>query len=336
MGDDVVRGRGHARLGLMGNPADAVGGPAITVAIGDLFAEVEVEPSGRLRLIAPPSEEPDWENVDEMLAHVRTIGHTGGRPLMTALISRVLRNSKCEGLSWPPPNFTLRWKSNIPPRVGLGGSSALLTAAFRAVTAHWGLEFSLPEQVKILLNCETKDLRIPAGPQDRVAQVYGGVSFLEPDVTGRINVEPLDPSSLPPLFVVIDPKSSEGTEVFHGSLRTRCEEGDATALDGVKRLRELTLEARDLLREGRGSEIGPLMDENFDIRERLTRLNPNHVEMIAAAREFGAHAKFTGSGGSIVGTCDESKVDDIIAKMKARGWIALRPKIVAPTAQGVK
>ena len=53
---------------------------------------------------------------------------------------------------------------------------------------------------------------------------------------------------------------------------------------------------------GKGNQIGPLLDRNFDIRKKTYQLSSGNLAMIEAARAAGASAKFTGSGGAIVGT----------------------------------
>jgi glucuronokinase len=323
-------GRGFARLGLLGNPGDAVGGPAITLAISDLWAEAVAEPSDRLRLIEPEVEWPEWGSLEELFSDIRLRGYHGGRRLMMALIQRLARHSSVEGLAWPPPLFTLSWQTTIPLRVGLGGSSALLTAAMRALCDLWGLRLSPSEAVKLLLRCEVKDLGIPAGPQDRVAQVHEGLCYLEIDDSERLRVERLDTEALPPLFVAVDDSAGEGTEVFHSSLQERHAAGDTDVQLGVRRLAELARRGRDLLREGRGHGLGPLMDENFDIRRGLLSLNPRHEEMVMIARGAGAHAKFAGSGGAIVGTCPEGKMQSVLDALRARQMSAFRPTIAHP------
>lgn len=323
-------GRGFARLGLLGNPGDAVGGPAITMAISDLWAEAVAEPSARLRLVEPEVEWPEWGSLEELFSDIRLRGFHGGRRLMMALIQRLARHSSVEGLAWPPPLFTLSWRTTIPLRVGLGGSSALLTAAMRAICGLWGLRLSPSEAVRLLLRCEVKDLGIPAGPQDRVAQVHEGLCYLEVDDSERLHVERLDAEALPPLFVAVDESAGEGTEVFHSSLRERHAAGDTDVQLGARRLAELAQRGRDLLRGGRGHELGPLMDENFDIRRGLLSLNPRHVEMVTIARAAGAHAKFAGSGGAIVGTCPEGRMESVLDALRARQMSAFRPTIAHP------
>lgn len=328
--NNKITRRAYARLGLMGNPTDALGGSALAVAIQDLWAEATLEPSERIRFIEPVEEQLDWENLDALVHTINTMGHHGGRRLILALIHRLIGYYRKHGEKITIENFTLSWKTIIPTRVGLGGSTALLTSTLRVLMEHVKIEIPLLDQVDIVLRTETDDLKIPAGPIDRVAEVFEGLTFYDVRKDGSLEVERLDPKSLPPVFVAIDGLSSEGTEVFHSNLRERFFAGDPAVLEGIQRQTALARQTRDLLKTGRGDEIGPLMNENYDIRTSLVKLNPYHSIMVERARQAGAYAKFAGSGGTIVGTCDPQKMNHVIEKLRGYGYRVFRPAVKEP------
>ncbi len=382
---DAITRRAYARLGLMGNPMDALGGPALAVTISDLYAEVALEPADCLCLIEPEQELPVWKDAEDFLRHIQRRGHHGGRRLMTGLLARIIRQARDRGIAIPEENFSLTWRSTIPMRVGLGGSSALLVAAMRAILEFWRIEMSEEEQIDLVLRAETEELGIPAGYMDRVAQVCEGLVFFEQEIqeepppTARepknqagagvdtqvvpqdqasqdappqttiykpipkppraipnpsgVRIERMDAAALPPLFVAIDEEAAEGTEVFHSSLRERHAWGDPLVAEARERLAELARRARELLLAGQGAEIGVLMDENFEIRRHLMHLPSRQEAMVDAARDLGAHAKFTGSGGAIVGTCAEPKIEKVIEGLRRLGLRAFRPVIALPGAE---
>jgi len=76
-------------------------------------------------------------------------------------------------------NFTIRYQSNIPQQVGLAGSSAIITACFRALMAFYQVDIPKPILANLILSVENRELCIPAGLQDRVAQVYQGLVFMD-------------------------------------------------------------------------------------------------------------------------------------------------------------
>lgn len=322
--------KAYPRLGLLGNPMDALGGAAMSMTFQDYEARAWIEPADRITLVEPDREHPAWNSVDDLQQYIRVYGFHGGRRLMMALIARLGRYCRDHAIAIPDRNFSLRWESTIPLRVGLAGSSAILTAALRAILDFWAIDVPLLDRVDIVMNTERVDLGIPAGPQDRVAQVFEGVVFLEPDGQGRLHVETLDSAALPPLFVAVDESSSEGTEIFHSNLRERFERREDPVMNGLRRQTELARAGRDLLKTGRGPELAPLMDENFEIRRRLTRLNPRHEKMVDVANAAGGHAKFAGSGGTIVGACDADRIDAVLARLTAEGYRAFRPTLRDP------
>ncbi len=325
--DKHITRKAYARLGLMGNPTDALGGSALAVTIQDLWAEATLEPSKKIRFIEPVEEQPDWKNLDALLHTIHTIGYYGARRLILALIHRLVHYYRDRGEKIDIENFTLSWKTIIPTRVGLGGSTALLTSTLRVLMEHANLQIPLLDQVDIVLRTETDNLKIPAGPIDRVSEVFEGLTFYEVKENGRLEVERLDPKSLPPLFVAINETSSEGTEVFHSNLRERFLARDPAVLNGIQQQTALARKTRDLLKSGRGNEIGPLMNENYDIRSSLVKLNPHHAIMVERARQAGAYAKFAGSGGTIVGTCDLQKMNHVLEALRGYGYRAFQPVI---------
>src|SRR5690606_7005279 len=127
-----------------------------------------------------------------------------------------------------------------------------------------GVEIPQPLQPNLILSVELDELGIGAGLQDRVIQVYEGVVYMDfdrklMDERGYGRYEPLDPASLPPLFVAYHSNLAEGTEVTHNDLRSRYNRGDKEVHAAIERFAGFAEAARQLLDAGRGSEIGPLM-----------------------------------------------------------------------------
>jgi glucuronokinase len=64
-------------------------------------------------------------------------------------------------------------------RLGMGGSSAIITAALRALAQYFRMTIDPAIQANIALETETKELGVPAGLQDRVIQAYEGLVFMD-------------------------------------------------------------------------------------------------------------------------------------------------------------
>ena len=90
----------------------------------------------------------------------------------------------------------------------------------------------------------------------------------------------------------------------------------------------LAQQARDLLVAGKGNQIGPLLDRNFDLRRETYQLSSGNLAMIKAARTAGASAKFTGSGGAIVGTYEsEEMFTKLKDSLELQGCKIFKPQI---------
>ncbi|MDA7877628.1 hypothetical protein N9A89_06125 [Akkermansiaceae bacterium] len=100
----------------------------------------------------------------------------------------------------------MRYQSNIPNHVGLAGSSAIITACFKALMLFYDISIPPPILANLVLSIETEELRIPAGLQDRVIQAYEGLVFMDFaqehfENEGYGSYEELDISSLPSLYL---------------------------------------------------------------------------------------------------------------------------------------
>ena len=197
----------------------------------------------------------------------------------------------------------IQWESSIPREVGLAGSSALVIAALRAVGNLYSVDLEPPRLAALALAVEAGDLGIAAGPQDRVAQAYGGVMFMDFAPDGLI--EQLDPKLLPPLLIAWRADARGGSGSIHASLARRYAAGERLTHETMARLADLARGARSALLELDLERFGQCVDGTFDLREQLLALDPRSVEMIHVARECGASANYTGSGGAIVAVSPE-------------------------------
>ena len=238
-----------------------------------------------------------------------------------------------EGIDLPERNFSIRYRSNIPRRVGLAGSSALVTATLRCLMEFYEVDIPTHMQPNVILSVETQELGISAGLQDRVIQVYEGCVFMDfnrelMEARGYGQYESIDTDLLPPLFVAYNEDLAEGSEVVHNNIRERWMNGDPEVVQAMKDFAGYAQEVHDLLLAGRGSEIGPWMDRNFDRRRSIYAIDSRHVEMVERARAVGAHAKFAGSGGAIIGTyADESVFAKLADTYRNTGVVLIRPQI---------
>ena len=305
----IIKTRAHGRAGLIGNPSDGYYGKTISFIIRNFAAEVLCYETPHVAILAGQRDNLTFESRQALVSDVKLNGYYGGIRLIKAAIKAF--SDYCQGNAIPldDRNFTIEYKTNVPVRVGLAGSSAIITATLRALMAFYEVEVAQPELPNLILSVETDELKIGAGLQDRVVQVYEGVVYMDFERSllesqGFGAYEYIAAGQLPPLFVVYHSNLSEGTEITHNDLRSRYNRGDQDVIDGMTRFAGFAHEARQLLDAGRGAEIGPLMDANFELRAKLVRISPGNHLLVETGRKLGAHVKFAGSGGAVVGVYD--------------------------------
>ncbi len=331
----LITSQAYARAGLIGNPSDGYFGKTISFIIRDFHAEVVLFESPELHLQMNERDESTFESIDELARKVRQFGYYGGIRLLKASVKRFFDHCTKEKIDLHGRNFTLRYSSNVPPQVGMAGSSAIITACWRALMAFYKIDIPRHILPSLVLSVENDELGIPAGLQDRVIQSYEGVVFMDfnraqIEKLGYGTYEELAPDLLPPLYVAYTTQLSEGTEVFHNDIRGRWNRGDREVVSAMYQWANLAQRVRDMLKAGDGDKIGPLLNENFDIRRRLYRISAGNIDMVETARSVGASAKFTGSGGAIVGTyASEDMFQALKAALEPKGYAVIKPQIVA-------
>lgn len=336
-GMHLIRKRAYARAGLVGNPSDGYHGKTISTIVGNFWAEVTLYEWDQVEIVLSQEDRSRFRSVGELAQDVKLHGYYGGVRLVKATIKRFVEYCRANEIPLHGRNFSVRYETNIPRQLGLAGSSAIIVATLRCLMEFYGVEIARRVQPSLVLSVETDELKIAAGLQDRVIQVYEGVVYMDfsEDSTDTIHglacgtYEPLEPGLLPPLYLAYNPEISEPTEIIHNDLRGRYLRGEPKVVEAMKRFAELTVEARDALLRHDTERFSQLMDENFDLRHSILKLAPEHVEMVQRARRAGASAKFAGSGGAIVGC---ALTDDAYRRLNAAmaelGCRVIRPVLV--------
>ena len=334
----IFRTKSFARAGLVGNPSDGYFGKTISFIVRNFQAEVTLWESPRLEILPAARDHSIFQTIAQLADDVRSYGYYGGVRLLKATVKRFYDHCQEHGVALPNRNFTLEYSSNVPSQVGMAGSSAIITAALRSLMQFY--EVSIPKsiQANIILSVENEELNIPAGLQDRVIQAFEGVVFMDFaeehfQQHGHGSYEEIDPGLLPPLYIAYSTRLSEGTEVFHNDILSRFNRGDSEVVDAMQEWAGYAQQVRDLLLAGKSAEIAPILNANFDLRRRLYRMSEGNIRMVDLARSVGASAKFTGSGGAIVGTYDdEAMFSRLVGELEPLGMKVLKPAILeSPT-----
>lgn len=328
----IIEQLAHARAGLLGNPSDGYFGKTISVTFRDFRARIVLYEWPELEIILSRQDRCEFSSLGELVDDVKLNGLYGGLRLIKATIKVFTEHCRRENVELPHRNFALRYETDIPRQVGMAGSSAIVTATFRALMKFYGVDLPKPVLANLILSVETEEIGIAAGLQDRVCQVYGGLVYMDFarehfERQGFGEYETLDVKLLPPLYVAYRRNLSQISGIYHSNLRERWLQGDAEVVRAMQEFARLAEDGRQALLAGDCAALGRLMDRNFDVRSRLVRLDPVNVEMVQTARRLEVSAKYAGSGGSIVGICeDPERFERLRTELAKLDCEVIRPK----------
>jgi len=329
-----VEGRAYARAGLLGNPSDGYFGKIIAVSVKNFSAEVALEESDALRILTPEYDGNTFDSLKGLVDGVSLYGYYGGVRLVKAGIKRFYEHCQDREIRLADRNFSLTYSSTIPRQLGLGGSSAIITAVMRALMAFYDVEIPQPILPTLILEAERDELGINAGFMDRVIQVYEGCVFMDLDreiiqAQGFGRYQRLDPGSLPPLYLAYKPDLGKVSGLVLNPIREGFERGDPVVLEALRRLAALAEEGKEALLRRDRERLRALMDENFDLRSRIMPISEENLSLIRAARACGASAKFAGSGGSLIGLYeDERMFADLSRALGEQQALVIKPVVV--------
>lgn len=219
--------------------------------------------------------------------------------------------------------------SDAPPGSGLGGSSALVGACVGALAMLRDRDLSREEVARMSYAIEREDLAIAGGWQDQYAAAFGGFNLLEFGADG-VRVSPLD--LRPEVLGIL---RDHLMLCYTGSVRTNLglidtqirlyREGREDTIVGMKQLREMAYEMRDVVLAGDVEALGGLLREAFEAKKRM---NPHIAEgtpierLLEVAREagaFGGKVCGAGGGGYLLIACRPQDQPTVRAALLAQG-----------------
>ncbi len=336
----IIEEKAYARAGLVGNPSDIFHGKTISLLFDRFQARVVLYETPDLVIVPNERDQSRFSTIEQLISYRRQFGYYGGIRLLEATIIQFREHCKQSGILLAQKNFTIEYSSTIPFGVGLGGSSAIARAVFTALMRFFDLtdqDIPRPIQSNLILEAETDELDISAGPQDRVVVVYGGLVYM--DFTEKAyaenggahgHYEKLDPALLPPLFIAYKQELSKSSGKVHNIMRYRAQvEQDKKVLEVMRKKAELVDEAKDELLQGKKDALGPILTRDFDLRRSVYTISPENLLLIEIARGLGSHAKQTGSGGAAIGIYyDEVHYQKLSQAYAANGFSVFKVNVV--------
>lgn len=330
----MIETRAFARAGLLGNPSDGYFGKIIAIILKNFSAQVFLEGNSVLEILANDDDHEVYKNISDLNNKVDLYGYYGGVRLIKAAIKIFYTYCARENLELSNENFSIRYQSDIPRQLGLGGSSAIVTAVMSALQKFY--EVKIPQEIlpSLILESEREELGINAGYMDRVIQVYEGCVYMDLDrdliqERGYGIYESLNPELLPPLFLAYKPQLGKVSGRVLNHIRLGFDRGDPFVIETLRQIANQAEKGKQALFQKDWDTFFDLMNENFDLRRKIMQINDSNTELIQTARDCGASAKFAGSGGSIIGMYkDENMYSNLVEILEKIGAIVVKPEIV--------
>ena len=329
----IIETRAFARAGLLGNPSDGYFGKTISVTVKNFGAHVTLYQSPELKIEPQHQDINEFANIHSLIERVKVHGYYGGDRLIKASIKTFAEYCQQNGIKLENKNFTIRYDSNIPRQVGLAGSSAIVTAAMRALMKFYSVE--IPQELfpSVTLKVESEELGITAGLQDRVIQAYEKCVYMDFNrkclqTKGHGIYESLTPAILDSLYIAYNVELGKVSGTVLNDMRVRYNRGDPEVIETLGEIALLAEKGKKLLIEGNREELNVLINRNFDLRRKIMNISDRNLQLIETARACGASAKFAGSGGSVIGLYrDNEMLTRIILEMKKIKARVIKPFI---------
>lgn len=330
----IFESRAFARAGLLGNPSDGYFGKTISIVVRNFGAHISLYESPELQIEQQDVDKNIFRNIYQLVETVDLTGYYGGDRLIKAAIKKFCEYCDQKSIRLHNKNFTVRYRSSIPRQVGLAGSSAIITATIKALMAFYEVEVSTEQLPNLVLSVETDELGINAGLQDRVIQAYEGCVYMDFEKSimesqGYGNYESLNPELLPNLYIAYKTNLGKVSGAIFNDVKARFLKGEAKVVDTLAEIGEVAFKGKKAILDGDHHLLAKLVNKNFDLRAKIFNISDNNFELVKTARKCGASAKFTGSGGSIIGTYENDEVlRCLIINMKKIDARVIKPFVV--------
>ena len=335
----IIRQRGYARVGLIGNPSDGYGGKTISFTIRNFCADVVLYPWEQLEIIGSAQDKSRFGSLAELVEDVDLNGYYGGVRLVKATIKRFAEY--CLAKNWTSPRGAIlgALSDQHSARRGAVGfqcdhrrDAALPDGVLRGLDVIPGPSVAGPSRGKRRAGDR---LWISGSSRPGVRRI--GVHGLLADGTrGWLRLRALRAAGCGPAPAALS--GVRPVDVQNIAVRSRPAAGTRAGQPAVGR-RPSRKSPTWCPRRGARSQqqdvrrLHQLLNRNFDLRSSLYNIRPSHRRMIDTARSVGASAKFAGSGGSVVGTyADESmfeRLRDVLTHTDPN-WRIIKPVIALP------
>ena len=328
----IIETRAYARAGLLGNPSDGYFGKTISIIIRNFGASVQLYETPEL--IIEELNINSFRNIYHLTETVNLTGYYGGDRLIKATIKKFCEYCEQNDIKLGNKNFTIRYQTSIPRQVGLAGSSAIIAATIKALLIFYKIDIPAEVLPSLILSVEKEELGINAGLQDRVIQVYEGCVFMDfnkeyMDNKGHGIYKKIDPLKLPKLYLAYKTELGKVSGTVLNNIREKYDNGDTTVTETLNEIANCAELGKKAIENRNEAKLSELINMNFDLRKKIMNISDSNIELVETARNCGASAKFSGSGGAIIGIYEDDKMlRKLIVDLKKINARVIKPYIV--------
>ena len=129
----IIETNSYPRAAVIGNPSDGYFGKTIAFVFSNFKATVQLYQTPELEIKPERLDVTHFISIKELVEDVNHAGYYGGMRLIKGVIKVFYEYSLKNNIKLANKNFTIRYSSNIPLRLGLAGSSAIISACLKAI-----------------------------------------------------------------------------------------------------------------------------------------------------------------------------------------------------------
>ena len=274
----VVSAHAPGKAILFGEHAVVYGRPAIAVPVAQVQAEATVQRSGPGTGVVIRAPDINWSG--------RLSEAADDNPLC-AIVAGTL--SRLEVSS--SPDITVHVTSTVPMACGMGSGTAVSVAIVRALARYFGIRLDTESISELTFEVEKIYHGTPSGIDNTVVTYGTPVYFVRGTTPERLRV------GAPFQLVIGDTGICSPTHIAVGDVRQSWRSDPRTYEQIFDRIAEIARDARQMIERGRPDELGPLMNANQELLERIDVSCPELDTLVGAARAAGASgAKLSGAG----------------------------------------
>jgi D-glycero-alpha-D-manno-heptose-7-phosphate kinase len=288
--------RAPNRIDLAGGTTDLY--PLYLLMDGGFALNAAVDVYSRVEIVSTDS--PSIRIVSEDLG-VSTEADTPHGLDMDGPLSLLVRAVRAKP---PTTGVEIRTRNSAPAGSGLGASSALVCAALKGLYAMRGEEIDARSLVRLAMRLETADIQVPAGSQDHIAAVYGGVSGLDFGYFGfsrvALNGDAATARRLSERMILTDTGQGRFSGMNNWEITKAFIDGVGDVRVKLRKIRNLARNMREAFLKGDLSAMAGILRSEWEVRRTLAPgvTTPRIDNIIEAAEKAGAGgSKVCGAGG---------------------------------------